>query len=109
MKEFFQGFTLVITIGLFIGFIILSNRVQDLNHRINYLSNENLGLVKGYHSVSQKKEIDSLKVIIDKIIKNQTQFLQQNTIQTELNKEIFRNAQMQLQMNDILSKRIDSK
>jgi len=57
--------------------------------------------------------VDSLKVIIIKMNSNhirlQNQLLQHISTQTQLNKEMFRNAQMQLQMNDILSKRIDSK
>ena len=111
-----NGFHIVTAIVAIVTLIVLSNYIEkfnDLKHQVNYLSGENVSLIKGFHYKSSKLEIDSLKMVIIKMNNNQNilnnQFLNYNYTQTQLNKEMFRNAQMQLQINNILSKRIDSK
>ena len=108
-KEILIGLFFTVILFFIIGYCIKHSENSDvlpkgIKDDLNY---------QWSHIKTLQLEVDSLKMVIIKMNINQNklnnQFLQHISTQTELNKEMFRNAQMQLQFNDIISKRIDSK
>lgn len=104
-KDFFIGLFVTIILFFIIGYCIKHSENSEVSPKgveddLNY---------QWSHVKKLQLEVDSLKIIIIKMDGNQVQFLQHISTQNELNKEMLRNAQMQLRMNELLSKRIDSK
>jgi hypothetical protein len=107
-KEIIIGLSFTVILFFIMGYCIMHSENSGMSNGVRDDLNYQWSHIKAL-----ELKIDSLKMVIVKMNNNQSklnnQFLQHISTQTDLNKEMFKNAQMQLQFNDIISKRVDSK